>query len=219
MARCKPYTTKNSEVHISVELDVVKKFFEHDKHDKHNHEKGTKSTQWDPNVEFDCCDEIVTKKVTPNQLGNQEIYQVITDHTSSNEIQAQQHENEEIHVLACSNESDETDDEDSTSDDEYLPINTMSSSESKQLNDDNDSDDGIEYYKIENTHSEHIQQLPIYPIDNHIVELSEDDEADGWKVEQNDVNLWPCETLSSTSFNYYRCHTSTKARNIFQCTF
>ena len=70
--------------------------------------------------------------------------------------------------------------------------NTTSSSESEQLNDDDDCDDGNEYYKIENTHSEHIQQLPVYPVDNHIVELSEDDEADGWKVEQNDVNLWPC---------------------------
>ena len=128
----------------------------------------------------------------PIQSGNQEIYQVITDHTSSNEIQVQQHENEEIHVSAHSNENDETDDKDSTSDDEYLPINTTSSSESEQLNDDDISDDGNEYYDIENTHSEHIQQLPIYPIDNHIVELSEDDEANGWKVEQNDVNLWPC---------------------------
>ena len=58
MARCKPYTKKNSEVHISIELDVGKVFFEHN---KHNHEKHTRSTQWDPNVEFDCCDEIVTK--------------------------------------------------------------------------------------------------------------------------------------------------------------
>ena len=59
MARCKPYTIKNSKVHISVELDVGEVFFEHD---KHNYEKHTRSTQWDPNIEFDCCDEIVTKK-------------------------------------------------------------------------------------------------------------------------------------------------------------
>ena len=107
-------------------MDVGEVFFEHD---KHNQDKHTKSTQWDPNVEFNCCDEIVTKKVTQNQSGNQEIYEVITDHTSSNEIQEQQHENEEIiqltneiHVLAHSNENDETDkDSTSTSDNEYLP--------------------------------------------------------------------------------------------------
>ena len=81
--------------------------------------------------------------------------------------------------------------EDSTWDDEYLPVNTTSSSECEQLNDDDDCDDGNEYYEIENTHPEHIQQLPVYPIENHIVQLSED-EADEWKVEQNDVNLWPC---------------------------
>ena len=137
------------------------------------------------------------KKITPNQSGNQEIYEVITDHTYSNESQAQQHENEEIiqltneiHVLVCSNENDETDKDLTSSDDEYLPVNTMSSLESEQLND--DCDDGNEYYEIENTHPEHIQQLPVYPIDNHIVQLSEDDEADGWKVEENDVNLLPC---------------------------
>ena len=41
---------------------LEKFFFEYDKH--------TKSTQWDPNVEFDCCDEIVTKK---SRKINQEI--------------------------------------------------------------------------------------------------------------------------------------------------
>ena len=135
----------------------------------------------------------------PNQSGNQEIYEVMTDHTSSNEIQVQQHENEEIiqltneiHVPACSNENETDKYSTSTSDDEYLPVNTKSSSESEQLNDDDDCDNGNEYYEIKNTHPEHIQQLPVYPIDNHIVELSEDDEAGGWKVEQNDVNLWPC---------------------------
>ena len=86
----------------------------------------------------------------------------------------------------------DTDEYSTSSDDEYLSINTTSSSESEQLNDDDDSDNGNEYYEIENTHPEHIQQLPVYSTDNHIVQLSEDDEADGWKVEENDVNLWPC---------------------------
>ena len=71
----------------------------------------------------------------------------------------------------------------------YWVINTSSSSESEQSGD--DDDDGNEYYQIENQ-AQDVEQLPIYPIDNHIVQLYEDDEADGWKVEQNDVNLWSC---------------------------
>ena len=39
------------------------------------------------------------QKIMPHQSGNQEIYEVFTDHTSSNEIQMQQHENEEINQL------------------------------------------------------------------------------------------------------------------------
>ena len=74
----------------------------------------------------------------PNQSENQEIYEVMTDHISSNEIQVQQHENEEIiqltneiHVPTHSNENETDEDSTSTSDDEYLPINTTSSSESE----------------------------------------------------------------------------------------
>ena len=55
------------------------------------------------------------------------------------EIEEIIHVTNEIHALACSNENDEIDeDSTSTSDDEYLPLNTMSSSESEQLNDDDD---------------------------------------------------------------------------------
>ena len=78
-------------------MEVGEVFFEHD---KHNHKRHTRSTQWDPNVEFNCCDEIVTRKIMLNQSGNQEMYEVMTDHTSLNEIQAQQHENEEIIQLS-----------------------------------------------------------------------------------------------------------------------
>lgn len=69
MARCIPYTKTKTEAHISIELDVSLSGISLDKHNKCQ-----RYTQWDPNVELDCCDEIVIKQITHI---NEEINQLL----------------------------------------------------------------------------------------------------------------------------------------------